>query len=390
VASRGAAPLLAGPIEPSDDYFPDAYAPSLDGARVVAERLLGYAGLGHLRCGVGLGEALETRSSSTESTVGGTASHSSRGGAAAWFAGIDGNTCHFGVEPGALHDPDSLVASLAHEVAHAFRAFHGLASASRVDEEQATDVTTVYLGFGIFTTNAADRLRTSGGVEGVMTVWRSSRQSLGYLPPQAFAFLLAAQAIARDSDRAELRRVRSRLETNQAASFEAAVRIFRRERTRLLQSLGLEVTCRGTPPPRPVREVAGLSREAVMPDPDALIRVDNRGRKTYRVTGRSHPTGGLVLLVCGIFVGALLWRWAGSPLWALVGIGVGLVLRAVLGGPRPDACSDPECQADLAPGLTQCPRCGGAIAGSLTDPSRRLDEPEEDDAADSAAPPPVE
>ena len=342
---------------------------------MVAERLLGYAGLAHLRCSVRLADTLETVFAGSDSTVGGSTHHTRSNGAAAWFAGIDGDTCIFGVEPGALHDPEALVAALAHEVAHAYRATRGLVDSGPLPEEPATDVTTVYLGFGILTTNASDRLRTTGRMEGVMTVWASSRQSLGYLPPQAFAFLLGAQAVARDAGGAELRRVRSRLETNQSAAFDAAVSALRRERPRLLRDLGLEGSCSGTPAPTPDRRVAEPKPGGVVPDPRASQRPDNRGRRVFRVTGRSYQARGNVFLVGAVLLGVGLWLRSRQPWWIAAGIVVGVVLRSSFGGARSDVCSDPSCQADLAADRTACPRCGGTIAGAITDPDQRLDHP---------------
>ncbi|MBI5544782.1 MAG: hypothetical protein HY901_12900 [Deltaproteobacteria bacterium] len=47
---------------------------------------------------------------------------------------------------------------------------------------------------------------------------------------------------------------------------------------------------------------------------------------------------------------------------------------------RWDYCSDPECNGDLEPSMLACPRCGGTIAGEISDPSRRpLDEDDEPD-----------
>lgn len=116
--------------------------------------------------------------------------------------------------------------ALAHEVAHAWRA----ARCSRGDdaglEEQLTDVTCAYLGFGILSANAAHRFRT--WLDG-QTAWQESSR-LGYLAPEDHCHLLALQAVARGASRRERRKIAGFLAPDQAAAFRASWRTLRRER----------------------------------------------------------------------------------------------------------------------------------------------------------------
>ena len=56
-------------------------------------------------------------------------------------------------------------------------------------------------------------------MQGSLATFEWSTSKLGYLPPQAFAYLLAAQVSLRNSDTREQRRVAGFLEANQAGFF---------------------------------------------------------------------------------------------------------------------------------------------------------------------------
>jgi hypothetical protein len=119
---------------------------------------------------------------------------------------------------GGVERKQAAVGVMAHEVAHAWRNEKHLVADAREREELLTDLTTIYLGFGVLSTNSTDRYRSSGGYG--YTSWSVS--SLGYLPPNAMAWLLALQATARD-DRDEQRAIERHLEPNQKACFRAAM-----------------------------------------------------------------------------------------------------------------------------------------------------------------------
>ncbi|MBI5545165.1 MAG: hypothetical protein HY901_14845 [Deltaproteobacteria bacterium] len=223
VQRQGAAPLLSNPLlEPSNRFFPDRWEPSERGVLVLAKRLLIYAGL----------ESLDARVSSFSQPdeVGelveiGTARSWRHEGAAAWFAGIEAGTCLFGVGTETMAEPEVVVATMCHEVAHAYRRFHRLEVDDRGTEECLTDVTTIYLGFGVLTTNGTYMYRAAGGMEGTGTITRWSHSSVGYLPPEAMSFLLAAQVRARRLGWFARRHLAGLLEANQASHFRAALRL---------------------------------------------------------------------------------------------------------------------------------------------------------------------
>jgi hypothetical protein len=101
-------------------------------------------------------------------------------GTAGWFAEIKDGRAIFGV--------------MAHEVAHAWRNEEHLVADAREREEPLTDLTTIYLGFGVLSTNSTDRYRSSGGYG--YTSWSVS--PVGYLPPNGCSRCRRLQAAARD------------------------------------------------------------------------------------------------------------------------------------------------------------------------------------------------
>jgi hypothetical protein len=370
VAARGPAALLAGPIAPTPAFFPDRFTPTASGARVVAERLLGYAGLGSHRGVVEVG-----RPDRFDPDAEGPGPE----GAAAWFAGVEGFNCFFGVNERHLGDADALVASLAHEVAHAYRRVHGLEETGTLTEERATDVTTVFLGFGVLTANASERLFTTGVFHGTTSITRSWQQRLGYLPPQALTFLLAAQAVARRAGWRERGRLSGVLGPNQAALFRAARAALARREGEVVRRLRLSAARLGTPAPRPMRIVEPVVHGPTAPAPRAsppARDVDVAGgpvRPTFRVTGRRKPMAGLT----GAMVAAApfaIWALVTHGPWPLVlGAAPATWLAARWGRRRPDHCADPDCGAVLPDRSAWCPGCQRPIAGSIARAEDRLE-----------------
>lgn len=221
IAQRGSGTFLDAPIlEPTPKDFPDPYEPSTRGVRTLLHRILGYAGLGSLDV------VLDTFSQPDEvrelDERGGARAWGHQG-AAAWFAGIHDGACHFGVAEERMGEPVTLVATLCHEVTHAWRAHHRLTVEDRDLEELLTDLTTVYLGFGLLTTNGAYVYRAFGEYTGTVAITQWSHARGGYLSPEAMSFLLAAQVKARGMGWWSRRQMLGRLEANQSAYFRWAV-----------------------------------------------------------------------------------------------------------------------------------------------------------------------
>lgn len=222
LAREGAATFLEARIlEPTARDFPDPFTPDEAGVRALLARILTHAGLSHL------GVELETFSQPDEVLAldeRGEARRTGHEGAAAWFAGIVDGACRFGVAVERIAQPETLVATLCHEVAHAWRHARGVCVEDRELEEPLTDLTTVYLGFGLLTTNGAYLYRSGGEDAGIRSYTRWSHARAGYLAPEAMSFLLAAQVKCRGLGWLARRRLVGRLEANQASYFAWAWR----------------------------------------------------------------------------------------------------------------------------------------------------------------------
>lgn len=374
VDTKGEHRFLNAPLlEPTSRFFPDEWEPSIRGVEVVLKRLLMYAGLEDLQPEV---RSFSKPDDIYELNTFGNVKSWGHDGAAAWFAGIQGNRCFFGVAERNIAEPEILLSTLCHEVAHAWRAFHRLEVDDRDEEELLTDVTTVYLGFGILTTNGAYRYRTSGEFDGVNAIHRWSHQRTGYLTHQEMAFLLAVQSLARGMGWWERRHIAGMLETDQAYYYRRSIKILGRSRDLVAMFSSIAPTRKmpgSKSAHRPVR--LSLSEKQTEETP-AMARL-NEGGFVYRVKRDKKGPYGFWGLVAGILVG-LAAMYSGLGLQAIFAGGVlGLVMGVFTGASRPwDYCSDFQCQAVIPANAQECPRCGGTIRGILSHPNEQLDREE--------------
>jgi hypothetical protein len=389
---RGSAPFVSAPLlEPRSEHFPDQWRADELGVERLALRLLGYAGLSDL----GVEVELFAGEIEVESVAGdGTAAAWSHHGAAAWFAGIEDGRCLFGANAAKLDSPEVLAGVMAHEVAHAFRHHHGLNLRKREVEEPLTDLTTIYLGFGILTTNVSYRYRASGGMQGSYTRTEWSHESIGYLAPEAMSFLLACQVVARDLPAAEARRIASLLETNQAAYFREAWNALDRDELRERLKLPPPGTWPAVREPRP--QAFDTSGDPPPPDLEAravaAIRGRNEGLPVFRVahTDRTVPTlMGFALAIPA----AICFSWLSGGAGAVAAL-IALIAARQFGGRPYDRCSEPDCYQIIPADVALCPGCAGTVSGRIANANERLaareeledqDERDEQEAAEPDA-----
>ncbi|HEV2678720.1 MAG TPA: hypothetical protein VGV37_29600 [Aliidongia sp.] len=101
---------------------------------------------------------------------------------------VDGNGALITYDPAMIDQPVKLVATLAHELAHYRLAVLGeMPPGGEPNLEFATDLATVYLGFGLFGANTAFQFEQHG--DAFSQGWRWSRQ--GYLTEREWLFALA-------------------------------------------------------------------------------------------------------------------------------------------------------------------------------------------------------
>jgi hypothetical protein len=113
-----------------------------------------------------------------------------------------GNAATIAYDPGTIDSPAILVATLAHELAHyLLHSIPDLPPGQQLMEEFATDLTTVYLGFGLFGANQAFNFSQFRDI--YSQGWRTS--GAGYLRERDWALALAVFCALRGEDVAILK-----------------------------------------------------------------------------------------------------------------------------------------------------------------------------------------
>jgi hypothetical protein len=96
-----------------------------------------------------------------------------------------------------LKDPMALVAVIAHEIGHIILLRPGLIQRDEQDMEPLNDLLAIFLGFGIFTANAA--FHFSQFADNQSQGWSTKRR--GYLPEPMLGYALARYAYERGEDK---------------------------------------------------------------------------------------------------------------------------------------------------------------------------------------------
>ena len=360
--------FIRGPIvEPTPRFFPTKWTSDGSGFYWTTRRLMVLAGLEHREAAI---EVYPVGLSPDEHAV-------------AWFCDTGGRICHFGVNVGLVRGADQFVAAMAHEVAHAYRAEHGLRRAETLEDEILTDLTTVYLGFGLLSTNAAYEYRKRAELVGSYAVTEWSHNSIGYLPAPALAFLLAVQMVVRRADPQTIHHLHGLLEPTQRATFDLAVKRLQPRANRVATELGI---------PEPAWWPAATTPDVIAGPLEGTPRViqvvapamppPNAGRPVFRVrhtsANRAGAVGAMLGLVVG-FAGLIVYSVHTDPIPklfvfvpVLVTILGGIVGGRIGGRRRWDLCCDPTCQAILPDDAVDCPGCGGRISGRIRHENDRL------------------
>jgi hypothetical protein len=368
------APLLA----PNETFFPDPWRGGQASVNRVARRLLGYAELGHAPVEVEIHDEAPARRESPagKPVLRGTSELQ------VWYRKRKDKSYLFGAESVGLRDPHLFVASMARAVTWAWL----LESGHKIDEEperqRIVDVATVYMGFGVMTTEAALRhgAENTGGFSAKRTKTR-----LGLLSPRAMAFCLALQVASRRLDKKSRKHLESFLQPNKVAFLRASLN-WLAAHPEFLDQLGIPAESTW-PPPSDLRPYTGPmsgddgDESEERRDLDRGMLGVNEGKPVFRVV--RNMTARLVkasmLLVS---VGAMSARSQGGPSVSMGEIMIGaagLMLLSVIIGPmfRESRCSEPKCATPLTPEMEVCPTCAGTIAWVIDHPKKRLAAEEE-------------
>lgn len=174
---------------PIQEHFPDAYDQSEEALRRMVDRVAGAMKVDPSQIDV---ELFHSEFDVSRTLV---PFFSSKGSAAP--AGLYFHTPEerqtIAVNAAELKDPMALVAVISHEIGHVILLRPGRVKRDEPDMEPLNDLLTIFLGFGVFTANAAFRFSqyTTNESQG----WSTRR--LGYLPEPMLGYALARFAYER-------------------------------------------------------------------------------------------------------------------------------------------------------------------------------------------------
>jgi hypothetical protein len=163
-------------VEPTEDYFPTEYGGSESDARRIFGQLVKWMEIEPHRVGLEVSDQLSSAEALGE-----------------YFAG---EPAIVRVRPALLEMPESLIATLTHELCHEILLGGGLLQDNNEDLERLTDLTQVYLGLGIFGAN--DALHEQTTREGRFSWWSIGKR--GYLPMRMYGYGMALFAWARQEN----------------------------------------------------------------------------------------------------------------------------------------------------------------------------------------------
>jgi len=193
-------------VLPVAEHFPDPYDGTDEAVDVLFQRVCGYMQVDERQIDL---EVFPDQAHELSTVV--PFWHGDLGGPAGlYISATDQSRLVIAVKSSKLKNPLAVVATLAHELAHVILLGGNLVDRESPDMEPLTDLTTVFLGLGVFTANAAAQFEQHQ--DGRSQGW--SMQRLGYLSEEMYGYALAKFALERGEDRPEWRKY---LSTNVSA-----------------------------------------------------------------------------------------------------------------------------------------------------------------------------
>ncbi len=321
IATNGLSDFVHAPILlPTPEFFPDAWRADLRSAEVMLRRLMAHARLSALPFTL----HLDTDPEWTADEVYEPAHED----AAAFFGGVNEfGTYLFGVRADQLENPMSLAGVLAHETAHAWRFRRDITQTHDATEERLTDLSSLFLGFGVLSCAIAHRND-------------SSLSKRGYLPLQTVAAGLGVQLALRNDAR-EWRLIEEQLSVDARVMVDEVRTRWLGQRPQLLARLGL--------PPE-----STWTKKAA---PALPARWEPKARASKDIVFRVNQPPVLLVTIGFVALGGLIalanWTW-----WPML-----LVLLSPLGFlVRRDLCSG--C-GNVLGARVGCAHCGGDVVGRI-------------------------
>ena len=174
-------------ILPNDEFFPDSFSEEEGDVRALIDRVCGYMGVKPERVRL---DFFTNEEATLRRQV--PACESSYRGAAGHYRKHRGHHV-ISLESSQVHDPTSLVATIAHELGHVRLLGEGRIHPGYEDHEPLTDLLTVFLGMGVFTGNAVFSFRQ--WADGFSQGWQTERR--GYMTEEMFGYALGLFAWVR-------------------------------------------------------------------------------------------------------------------------------------------------------------------------------------------------
>ncbi len=353
VTRGGARPLLAPPVVPGPDAFPEPWRATRGGVRALLRRLAWHAGnertieLADERLGAPPTER------KPETRVGLTMVRPKELGFRIEFLGEDdvaGTLAHeLGVAHAAVNRPDSV---------DPYRTGEQPEIQVDVDRDhERGSIATVYLGLGVIAANAAyQQYSRPGRFNGGYSPLEYDVLRAGYLPMSELAFLLAVQSAVRGTG------VPAGLSGPQRDEVSAWIAVLASQQTELRERLGIkrdeETSDRRETPVR--FEDLDLTEDAPPPRKNAFRWRTHRG-----------GVGFVAGAVLGVGVAVAVATPNLTPLLVFGVAGGGHVIGRRVRVPRCTACA-----SVVIDGATTCSACGAALRGDIAQLADRLEAEE--------------
>jgi hypothetical protein len=196
-------------VLPLAEYFPDPYYATDEAVDVLFQRVCAYMKVDERRIDL---EVLPDEAHELSAVV--PFWRGDMGGPAGlYISATDESRLVIAIRSSKLKNPLAVVATMAHELAHVVLLGGNLVDRESEDMEPLTDLTTVFLGLGVFTANAAAQFEQHQ--DGRSQGW--SMQRLGYLSDEMYGYALAKFAFERGEKQPDWKKY---LSTNVAAYFK--------------------------------------------------------------------------------------------------------------------------------------------------------------------------